>query len=99
MISAFRLAHTVWGRQPVDTDCVISIEYFAKLLNHVSKNWEVLAGQQYTDYKKSENSSYWYILLMHGLPNLLTRDLATLKNTLSISHSPQPLAAGPIRIA
>ena len=37
-----------------------------------------------------------YIFVVLGLPNFLKRDLLTLKNTLSISHSPRPLAAEPI---
>ena len=28
-----------------DTDCVISIEYNSELLNHVSEDWEVMAGR------------------------------------------------------
>ena len=36
---------------------------------------------------------------MQELTNFLTRDLVTLNNILSISHSPRPLAAGPIRNA
>ena len=43
MSSAFRMAHTVWVRQSANGDCVISIEYYLELLNHVSENWEVLA--------------------------------------------------------
>ena len=31
------LRHFVWVRQPMDADCVISIEYYSKLLNHVSE--------------------------------------------------------------
>ena len=40
MISAF-----LWGQQAAAADSVISIEYNSELLNHVSKNWEVLAGR------------------------------------------------------
>ena len=40
-----------------------------------------------------------YIFAVPGLPNLLIRDLVTLENTISISHSLRPLTAGPIRIA
>ena len=36
---------------------------------------------------------------VHGHPNFLTRDLLTLDNTLTISHSSHSLAAGPIRNA
>ena len=36
---------------------------------------------------------------MQRLPIFLTRDLVTSNNTLSISHSPRPLAAGPIQNA
>ena len=40
---------------------------------------------------------YRLIFFGQGLPNFSTRDLATLNNTLSISHNPRPLAVGPIR--
>ena len=33
-ISCFR--HFVWARQPADADCMISIAYYSKLLNHMS---------------------------------------------------------------
>jgi len=39
----------VWVRQPEDVDYVISIEYYSELLNHVSKNWEVLVRKKLTD--------------------------------------------------
>ena len=48
---------------------------------------------------KSKQPSYRYIFVVQGLPNFLTRDLVTLNNTLSISHSPRPLAAGTIQNA
>ena len=35
--------HFVLVRQLDDADCVISIEYYSELLNHVRKNREVLA--------------------------------------------------------
>ena len=41
--------HFVWLRQPADADCVISIEYFWKLLNHVSKNGKSLREKKYTN--------------------------------------------------
>ena len=40
-----------------------------------------------------------YIFVMSGLPNFSTHDSVTLNTTLSISHSPRPLTAGPIRYA
>ena len=45
------------------------------------------------------NLSYWYNFFVQGPPNFRTCDLATLKNTLSVSHSPRLLATGPIRNA
>ena len=39
----------VWIWQLADADCVISIEYYSELLNHVPKNWEVLARPKYID--------------------------------------------------
>ena len=56
MSSAFRMAHTVWVRQSANGDCVISIEYYLELLNHVSKNWEVLTRRKYTDYNSNRKS-------------------------------------------
>ena len=38
-------------------------------------------------------------LIVQGLSNFLRRNLVTLNNTLSISHSPRPLAARPKRNA
>jgi len=55
---------------------------------------EYYSEQKYTDYNKNR-----YIFVVQGLPNFLTRDLITLNNTLSISYSQRPLAAGPIRNA
>ena len=46
---------------------------------------------------KIEKANYRYIFVVQGLLNFLARDLATLKNALSISDSLCPLAAGPIR--
>ena len=92
--------HFAWVRQPADTDCVISVEYYSELLNHVSKKWGVLAWQKYTDNLAFFDLNYnRYIFAVPGIPNFLTRDFVTLNNTLSISHSPRPLAAGPIRNA
>ena len=88
--------HFVWVRQPADADYVISIEYYSELLNNVSENWEVLARRKYTDYN-SNRKIYWYIFVVQGLPNFLTRNIVTLNNTPLISHSPRPLAAGSIR--
>ena len=69
-----------------------SIEYYSEFLNHVSKIFE-----KYTD-----NLDIWiliirYIFALSGFPNFLTRDLVTMNNTQSISHSPRSLGAGPIR--
>ena len=91
--------HFVWVRQLADADCVISIEYYSELLNHVSKNWEVLAQRKYTDNGVFDLNYNWYIFVSQELPNFLSRDLVTLNNTLSISHSPRPLAAGTIQNA
>ena len=96
-IPCFR--HFVWIRQPADGDSVISIEYYSELLNHFSENWEVLALRKYTDYSSNRKKSYWYIFVASGLLNFLIRGLVTLNNILSISHSPFPFAAGPIRNA
>ena len=71
--------HFAWVGQPADADCVISVEYYSELLNHVSKNWEVLARRIYTD---NLDLSIWYIFVAQGPPNFLTRDLATLNKTL-----------------
>ena len=35
--------------QPLNTDYVISIEYYSELLNLVLKNWKVLVRQKYKD--------------------------------------------------
>ena len=43
------LRHFVWVPQPADTDCMISIEFYLELLNHVSEIWEVLSRGKYTD--------------------------------------------------
>ena len=45
IILAFRMS-----RQPADADSVISIEYFSELLNDVSKNWELLALENFTSF-------------------------------------------------
>ena len=63
----------------------ISIQYYEELVNHVSRNREVLARRKYTD-NNTVNPK-------------VTRDLLTLNNAQSISQSPRPLAAGPIRNA
>ena len=36
---------------PVASGRGLSIVYNSELFNHVSNNWEVVAGQNYTDYK------------------------------------------------
>ena len=48
-----------WGRQPVDADCVMSIEYNSELLIHVSTYWEVLTRRKYTD---NLGFSIWLII-------------------------------------
>ena len=58
-------------------------------------NWEVLAGQNIPIIK----SKTQVIGIFFSCSTFLARNLATLKNTLSISHSPRPLAVGPIRNA
>ena len=40
MISAFRVRPAASGL--CDIADIISVEYYSELLNHVSKNWEVL---------------------------------------------------------
>ena len=82
--------HFVWFRQPADADCVISVECYSELLYHVSNNWEVLTWWKCTDYNENRKS-YRYSFIVQGLPNVLTRDLVTLNNTLSRSHSPRAL--------
>ena len=67
----------------------------SELLNRMSKNWDVLARREYTDY----NPSYRYIFIVQGLPNFPTLDLVTPNNTLSITHSPRLLASEYIRNA
>ena len=67
---------------PADTECMILIVYHSKLLNHVSKNWEVLTRRKYTD-------NFDFLISM-------TRDWVTLNNTLSISYIRCPPATGPI---
>ena len=37
MFSAYRIIRFVWARQPADAYCVISIELYSELLNHVKK--------------------------------------------------------------
>ena len=66
----------------------------------MSKNWEVLARENYTNNLGFFDVDYnRYIFVVKGLPNSLTRDLATLKPTLLTSHRPRPLTAGPIQEA
>ena len=78
-------------RQPANAGCVVSIEYYSELLNHVSENWEVLARQKYTDILDFNYNRY--IFAVPGLPSFLTRDFVTLNNTLSLSKSTRLLAA------
>ena len=95
MFSAF-----LWVRQPAVAECLISIEYYSELLNPASKNWEVPARGKYTDNFVFFYFHYnRYLFVVQGHPNVLTSDLVALNNTLSISHSPHPLAAGPVRNA
>ena len=44
-------------RQPADKDCVISIEYNSELLNHMSKNWEVVARRKYIEMTCNRSNS------------------------------------------
>ena len=83
----------------MDADCVVSIEYYSELLNHVTENWEIHARQKYTDNLAFCVNYNRYIFAVPGLPNFLTRDLLTLNNTPSISHIPRPLTARPERNA
>ena len=57
---------------------------------------KLCAAKMHQLFLKSKTPSYRYIFVVQGLPSFLTRDLATLNNTLSILHRPRPLAAGPI---
>ena len=43
MISAFRVRLVVSGRVLCDIDT--EVEYNSELLNHVSNNWKIVAGQ------------------------------------------------------
>ena len=61
-----------------DADCMILIEYYSELLNHVSENLVL-------DFNYSR-----YIFVVPGDPNFLARDLVNLNYTLSISYSPRP---------
>ena len=49
MFSVFRRSPAASGPSAADADCLISREYYSELLNHMSKNWEALAGRNYTD--------------------------------------------------
>ena len=84
MISVNRMDLAANGRGLCDIDRVL----FRVAKSRV-KNWEVLVRQKYTD-----NLGFSILL-----PDFLTRDKATLNNTLSISHSPRSPAAGPKRYA
>ena len=88
MLSAFRMGPAAKGRGLCDIDRVL----FGLTKSRVKK-CEVLVRRKYTDY----NPSCRYTFIVQGHPNFPTRDLVTPNNTLSISHSPRPLAAGPIR--
>ena len=89
--SGIQRTRTVYGRSTE-----ISVEYYSELLNQVSKNWEVYDGENIPIIRP-----FWSItgmfLPFQDFP-FLTRDSVTL-NTISISHSPRPLAAVVIRNA
>ena len=79
----------------------LSIEYFSDLVNQVSKNWDVLPQRKYTcmhtDYSTNKKPKLLvYFRRVRASQFFLTRDLLTLKNTLSKSHSPRSLTAVPI---
>ena len=91
MISAFCMGPAASGRGLCDIDRVL----FRVAKSRVKK---LGSRRKYTNifFDLSNNR---YIFALPGLPNFLTRYLVTLNNILSISHSPRPLAAGPIRNA
>ena len=60
----------------------------------MSKKREVLARRKWKYYNSNRKTQVIGIFLSH---NFLVRDLVTLNNKLLISHSPRPLATGPIR--
>ena len=90
MSSGFRMCSAVSGRGLWLIDRVLF-----GLSKSPVKRWKVLARRKYA----SVFGFYYnqYIFVMPGFFNFLTLALLTLNNTLSISHSPRPLAAGPIR--
>ena len=66
--------------------------YNSELLNHVSKNWDVLAGRNKTDYNLFEKKKKLSVYFRRRTSQFLTRDLIMLNYTLSTSHSPRQLA-------
>ena len=90
MCSGFRMCSAVSGRGLWLIDRVLF-----GLSKSPVKRWKVLARRKYA----SVFGFYYnqYIFVMPGFFNFLTLALLILNNTLSISHSPRLLTAGPIQ--
>ena len=90
-----KVEKVVWLQQPAGRDYVHSIEYSSKILNQVSKVWEILTRRNSTEnFRFWNRSSFAEWSIPYGFPVLLTVDLVTFNPTLSIAYSPYPLAAG-----
>ena len=81
--------HFAWVRQPADTDCVISAEYYSELLNHVSKNCEVLARRKFrsvflTEQFLSRFSQNWDKIFKNGLWDSVFPGFAYLGKLLTV---------------
>ena len=89
MILAFHIGPAASGRGLCDIDRLLfKVAKIEKSLYYGN----ILLGVPDVTYNR-------YIFAVLELPNSLTRDLVTPNNTLSMSYSPHPLAAGPIRNA
>ena len=90
MFSAFRMGPTA------NAACVISMEYYSELLNHVSKIGMSRHGENIPIRIKIEKAKLLVYFRRAETSQFLIRDLATLSNIPSISHSLRQLTVIPI---
>ena len=91
--------HFEWVQQPANADFATSSMLHRKSIFQSLSSVKKLESPRTTKIIQTEKPKLLAYLRRAKTFQFLTRDWLILKNTQSISHSPHPLAAGPIRNA